>query len=199
MEQKTQMAEQTEKTYIHLAQTIFSNIELFELQFRAKTKKNSETSSWDTIATNMEPTIIKKPQEEWRGILTKFVSGNLKEENETLFEEVKKIIRCFPIVRNALDGAENKDNQQSEPEEVVTSTTPRPSAAEGKRPTPDLDDQNKTERWEKIDELTGFAEKLKLEISRMERGLHELNECFSTVKLNSEQWASKLDDLKKIE
>lgn len=55
------------------------------------------------------------------------------------------------------------------------------------------------ERLEKINELTGFAKKLKLEISKMKHGVHELTECYNTLKLDSEQLASKLDDLKKIE
>uniref|UniRef100_K1PFV8 Uncharacterized protein n=1 Tax=Magallana gigas TaxID=29159 RepID=K1PFV8_MAGGI len=61
-----------------------------------------------------------------------------------------------------------------------THSTPGPSVANNSK-TPDLDEQNKKERQEKMKELTGIVKKLKLEILKMERGLHELTESYNTT------------------
>lgn len=70
---------------------------------------------------------------------------------------------------------------------VSSSTLP---AAGGNSPT--RDEQNKKRVQDSIHILTGFFEKLTLEIPKMERGLRDLSECYETLK-------RELDELKKTE
>lgn len=62
-----------------------------------------------------------------------------------------------------------------------------------------LDEQNKKKRQKKIDELTEFSKKLELESSAMGADLSKLTERYKSMKLDIEQLANKLDELKKIE
>lgn len=68
------MAGQTEKE-IHLrtAQTIYSNIELFELNLRAKRRKTGDQTARKKI--EKEAKLTDHADEVWRNIMTKFVSG----------------------------------------------------------------------------------------------------------------------------
>lgn len=69
------MAGQTEKE-IHLrtAQTIYSNIELFELNLRATKIKKGDQNAWKKIEKEAKLT-GHHADEVWRNIMTKFVSG----------------------------------------------------------------------------------------------------------------------------
>lgn len=62
-----------------------------------------------------------------------------------------------------------------------------------------LDEQNKKKRQKKIDELTEFSKKLELESSAMGADLSKLTERYKSMKLDIEQLANKLDELKEIE
>lgn len=78
-----------------------------------------------------------------------------------------------------------------ESEKAVIPTKPGPSAAKSKSTTADLDEQNKKESREKIDELT----KLEHEISAMGADLSKLTDRYELIKHDTEQLANKLYEL----
>lgn len=88
------MAGQTEKE-IHLrtAKTIYSNIRLFELNWRAKKRKPGDPTAWKKI--EIDAKLTDNADDVWRNIMTKFDSGNSKGLSRTFMHFM--IIHLFLV------------------------------------------------------------------------------------------------------
>lgn len=200
------MANQKKKDWtlneiIRLAETVFEKRHLFVLTIEIK--KNS--GAWTEIANTMNAQQtnascseieLKATQvsSKWGDIMKDFSTGNLKDKNEELFNEVEKFVLAIQEVyleraRIRNDGASRNDNNQETRSDDAVSSSTLPAAGSN---SPTRDEQNKKRVQDSIHILTGFFEKLNLEIPKMERGLRDISECYETLK-------PELDELKKTE
>lgn len=200
------MANQKKKDWtlneiIRLAETVFEKRHLFVLTIEIK--KNS--GAWTEIANTMNAQQTNASCSEielsatqvsskWGDIMKDFSTGNLKDKNEELFNEVEKFVLAIQEVyleraRIRNDGASRNDNNQETRSDDAVSSSTLPAAGSN---SPTRDEQNKKRVQDSIHILTGFFEKLNLEIPKMERGLRDISECYETLK-------PELDELKKTE
>lgn len=160
----------------------------------------------DLTSADFKPS-AKQIREKFRKIFLNAKPGTEKNKTnaeEEISQDVKNMIDwIWKEVDESTGTPSAKEDDNGSPtlesEKAVTPTKPGPSAAKSNSTTADLDEQNKKERQEKIDELTKFSKKLEHESSAMGADLSKLTERYKSIKLYIEQLANKLDELKEIE
>lgn len=198
------MAHQKKKDWtlnerIRLAETVFEKRHLFVLTIEIKRNSDAWTEIANTMnaqQTNASCSEIElsatQVSSKWGDIMKHFSTGNLKDKNEELFNEVEKFVLAIQEVyleRARNGGASSNDNNQETRSDDGVSSSTLPAAGSN---SPTLDEQNKKRVQDSIHILTGFLEKLNLVIPKMERGLRDISECYETLK-------PELDELKKTE
>lgn len=177
--------EEVEKLIIHF----FNHREVLVKEVREKNEKIFLNKlAGDLTSADFKPS-AKQIRGKFRTIFLNAKPGTEKNKTkaeEEISQDVKNMIDwIWKEVDESTGTPSAKEDDNGSPtlesKEGVTPTTPGPSVAKSISKTPDLDEQNKKERQEKMKELTGIVEKLKLDISKMERGLHELTECYNTT------------------
>lgn len=198
------MAHQKKKDWtlnerIRLAETVFEKRHLFVLTIEIKRNSDAWTEIANTMnaqQTNASCSEIElsatQVSSKWGDIMKHFSTGNLKDKNEELFNEVEKFVLAIQEVyleRARSGGASRNDNNQETRSDDGVSSSTLPAAGSN---SPTRDEQNKKRVQDSIHILTGFLEKLNIVIPKMERGLRDISECYETLK-------PELDELKKTE